>query len=1725
MKPFMENKNITILAIDDIQDNLISLKALIRESFPDALIFTALSGAKGLEIASEKDPDVILLDIVMPEMDGFEVCKRLKANPKLIDIPVVFVTALKGDKDSRIYALECGAEAFLAKPIDPSELTAQIRAMVKIKIAKIDKRDEKERLTRMVEEQTRDLRASELAAKNLLYSLRKEIEQKKKNDEILKKSEENYKNLIEHSPNIIYRYSSSKGGIFWSDRVKDILGFTQIDLLNDPFLWNNSIHPDDKLAVQKAIEDNNNGVDFNIDYRIKTKDGRWIWLNDIFMHKYSVGDEIIIEGIATDITARKHAEEALQNALMRYQIFFEHTGSSNSIFDINCCLILQNKESIAQLGLSPEEAVGKSVYELFGPTAGEAVYKRMKRVLDTGKSETFDTQFDLQTGIKWFTSSYQALHDEYNKVIGIQVISHDITENKQREALQSLSSDIIDILNSEKDTTEIFTEILYGIKRVTKFSAMGIRFKTGEDYPFITTLGFTDEFLHKENSLLVQNKKHDICRDINGQPMLGCTCGMVITGKYNASESSLTKTGTFWTNNSNPLLDLTIDDEPRFNPRNTCIQEGYGSIAIIPIKAKELVVGTLQLNEQRTNAFTEDMIHFFEAICLNIGNTLMRKQAQKKLEQSEEKFSKLFKSSPDAILLTQLSNGTLVDFNDVVCSISGYQRKELLGQSMQTLNLWADISERNLYIENLIKARNVSNYEVNVRLKSGEVRIGLLSAEIITLDGEEFILAVIRDISDRKKAENLLKESREKFAAVFDFAPVMISIADFETGTFIETNNYATQISEFSRDEIIGNTAANLDWITVDDRKLMLQHILEKGKIENLEITCKTKSGKEIIGIVNGQKIIINNKDCLLTITTNITDRKIIENKLVESYQFNNQIIKSAHEGIIVYDLDLRFQVWNQFMENLTGLPASEIIGHIAQEKFPFLQDEGVIAILKKARKGEIIKEHVLPFHFPVSRKTGWVADTVSPLRNFEGEIIGVITIVQDITQRKRFEEAIRRSEAIQYKMVANISDVLAIIDKNGNNTYKSPNIEKWFGWKPEELIGKSAFELVHTDDLPAIQLFFGSIITKPNATAAIEFRYLCKNGLYTWVKFTGINLLHDPDIKGILGNYHDISKRKQNEDKVKESENKYRSLVETAQELVWKCDSNGCFIYLNPAWEKTHGYSIDEMLGKNFGDFQSPEVFERDIKEFARHMAGGSVKEYETTQIAKDGRLLTLLFNAIPLFDIDGNVIGTQGTAIDITERKHAEEKAKKEQANLLAIVENSRNGMWSVNNEFCLIRSNEAFIQYAKDIWEVDIYDGISMLSFLPTDEIIEYNQLYSLALSGESVSVIKNAFISNQNFYYEISFNPINVEGKIIGISCRLQDITQRIIDEQTILRRTQELRLLIDSSLDYIFSIDKVYRIVTCNKSFRGGVNSIIGRPPLISESILFPEMGKDIKDQWQDVFEHVLAGESIHFESEPKWFNNKTIILSSDLNPIYDMQGDVIGVVGVVRDITQSKLVERRILNATIEAEERERNHFARELHEGLGPILSVIKLYFQWLHKPNIHTSKETLMENIQATIADAIATTKEISYKLSPHVLENFGIGNAVTGFIEKITAHNTLHFSFECTLTNRIEKDIEISIYRVITECINNTVKYANAQNVSISLSHENETLYLSYSDDGIGFDQEKRKEQASGLGLINMQNRITMLGGTFIIRTAIGKGFSVYIDLPAKYISQNE
>lgn len=201
---------IKILAIDDNRFNLISLKALLNDYFPGSSVITALSGREGIALAKSEDPDVILLDIVMPEMDGYAVCRALKKDQDLHGIPVVFLTAIKENKENRIQAIRAGAEAFLFKPIDETELITQINAMVKIKAANRSAQMEKERLNTLVEQRTMQLQENQVAMLKLLEDLKKENEARAETEAALRNLSTRNQAILDSVPDIIMEVDNNK---------------------------------------------------------------------------------------------------------------------------------------------------------------------------------------------------------------------------------------------------------------------------------------------------------------------------------------------------------------------------------------------------------------------------------------------------------------------------------------------------------------------------------------------------------------------------------------------------------------------------------------------------------------------------------------------------------------------------------------------------------------------------------------------------------------------------------------------------------------------------------------------------------------------------------------------------------------------------------------------------------------------------------------------------------------------------------------------------------------------------------------------------------------------------------------------------------------------------------------------------------------------------------------------------------------------------------------------------------------------------------------------------------------------------------------------------------------------------------------------------------------------------------------------------------------------------
>jgi signal transduction histidine kinase len=211
--------------------------------------------------------------------------------------------------------------------------------------------------------------------------------------------------------------------------------------------------------------------------------------------------------------------------------------------------------------------------------------------------------------------------------------------------------------------------------------------------------------------------------------------------------------------------------------------------------------------------------------------------------------------------------------------------------------------------------------------------------------------------------------------------------------------------------------------------------------------------------------------------------------------------------------------------------------------------------------------------------------------------------------------------------------------------------------------------------------------------------------------------------------------------------------------------------------------------------------------------------------------------------------------------------------------------------------------------------------------------------------------------------------------------------------------------------------------------------------------------------------------------------------------------------------------DTRVLQAIMQTEERERRQLAKDLHDGIGPLLSNIKMSVSALDKSQISGFNRTVVDNISTLINESITALKYTSNNLSPHILDNFGLASAVNSFTENINRIGKIEITFNNNVeSTRFESQIETNLYRIICELFQNTVKHANASKISLLVHFNEGKIIVQYFDDGIGFDPEDAIKM-SGMGISNMKSRLKALNGEIEFKRIMPRGMMTSIVLKTK------
>ena len=456
----------------------------------------------------------------------------------------------------------------------------------------------------------------------------------------------------------------------------------------------------------------------------------------------------------------EQTEEALRESEERYRVLVENASDIVFRTDVTGHFMFINPVALRITGYEEEEIIGRHYPTLIRQDMREGAIKFFGRQFVKGIPNTYsEYPIIVKDGSEiWFGQNTQLIFQD-GKAIAFQAVARDITKRKRAEAYREVGREVLQILNEPGELQDSIQRILAALKTRTGFDAVGIRLQKGDDFPYFVQEGFSEDFLLTENTLIERAADGGVCRDKEGNVSLQCTCGLVMSGKTDPANPLFTPGGSFWINDSFPLLDLPPDQDPRLHPRNQCMHHGYASIALVPIRNKDRIVGLIQLNDRFKGRFTLETVELLEGIASHIGEALMRKQAEKALQESNEMFSLYMRHSPICTYIKEVTatQSIILQASHVYRQMVGLLGCEIVGKTMAELfspEIAAKITAEDwavVYRGGVLKLDEEMNGRSYTTIKFP-----------ITLGEKTLLAGYTIDITDRKRMEEALLESEKK---------------------------------------------------------------------------------------------------------------------------------------------------------------------------------------------------------------------------------------------------------------------------------------------------------------------------------------------------------------------------------------------------------------------------------------------------------------------------------------------------------------------------------------------------------------------------------------------------------------------------------------------------------------------------------------------------------------------------------------------------------------------------------------------------------------------------------------------------------------------------------------------------------------------------------------------------------------------------------------------------
>jgi PAS domain S-box-containing protein len=985
----------------------------------------------------------------------------------------------------------------------------------------------------------------------------------------------------------------------------------------------------------------------------------------------------------------------------------------------------------------------------------------------------------------------------------------------------------------------------------------------------------------------------------------------------------------------------------------------------------------------------------------------------------------------------------------------------------------------------------------------------------------------IQDITERKLAALALAESEEKFSKVFRDAPVWIAITDVETGVYVDVNEQALRETGYLREEVIGHTAAAIGWISAEERARLVREVRTYGRIVGLEMTFHAKNGRPLDGLVCGEIVAIGGRPCLLTITLDITARKLAEAKLRESEEKFSKVFHDAPVWIAITDVETAvFLDVNEQALRDSGFTRDEVIGHTSVG-IGLVSAEDRVRTVREVRERGRVASMEMVFH----AKDG---------RRMEGLVCGelltiggrpcLLTVILDITKRRQTENALRENRAMLQQILDTVPQ--AIFWKDQASVYLGCN--RVFAQAvnlsdPEQIAGKTDFDLPWSPaEAEAYRADDAKVIASGTPKRHILEPLRQADGSRLWIDTTKLPLRDaHGNVHGILGVYDDITERRRAEELVRASEARLQAIIEAMPMPMAVNDENQNITFVNRSFVATFGYTLADIptvavwwpLAYPDPVYRQQVTQEWYVAAEKAQREGTSVELPDYQVVGKNGMVRDIHFTTAPM--------GTSQLVIfyDMTERRRAEAELEKARGLLAAAVEQSPAGILVADAPDVRIRlANSAALGIRGGApsslvnipaalhpqnWQTFHLDGTPV-----APEDLPLSRAVLAGVVSRNVEVIIRR-PDGENRWVLANAAPVrNASGVLVAGVVVFLDVTERRQAEAALRESEERYRTLFDRANDGIFLLTTDGQLVGVNKAFAEmhgyGAEELLRRHLREFDT---PETARLIPERMS----RLLAGESLTFEVEHYHRNGHVFPLEVSAS-LVSLDGKPF-IQCFHRDITERKRNEAALRTAL-----RDKEALLKEVHHRVKNNLQVITSLLRLEAVRSEHLLTKAVLKDMQGRIR-AMALLHESLYRSGQFAQVD------LAAYLRQVTSKlfralalepDTIRFHLELAPV-WLALDQAVPCGLIVNELISNCLKHGFPDGrrgeirIALQTMDDGTRIQLRVSDNGVGLPEDFATRKGHSLGLQLVHDLARQLQGRLDIGPSAGSGAVFAITFP--------